>query len=277
MKKFAAVSLEKVKTYWNKRPCNIRHSPLKVGTKEYFDEVENRKYRVEGHIPLFARFCSWSDKDVLEIGCGIGTDTINFARAEARIMAIDISPRSIEIAQKRAKIYGLDNIKFQIGNAEQLTQFLPFRTYDLIYSFGTIHHTPDPERLIRQLWYYSHPKTVLKIMVYNRYSWKILHIFLTNTVKFIRNPHGLITKYSEAQKNCPITHTFSKREIKKILKRSGFRIRSICIDHIFPYDVSRYRNYEYQKVWYFKYMPISLFRMLERTIGWHICITAEVR
>lgn len=277
MKKFATISLERVKAYWNKRPCNIRHSPLKVGTKEYFDEVEERKYFVEPHISSFAQFCLWRNKDVLEIGCGIGTDTINFARAKARITAIDISYRSIQIARKRAKIYELNNIKFQIGNAEQLTQFLSPRTYDLVYSFGTIHHTPNPERAIQQLRYYSHSRTVLKIMVYNRYSWKILHIFLTNTAKFIQNPHGLITKYSEAQKNCPVTHTFSKWKIKKMLERNGFRVRRIWIDHIFPYDIPHYQNHEYQKVWYFKYMPVFVFRMLERTIGWHICITAEVK
>src|SRR5690348_1486316 len=77
---FENVSVEEVREYWNRRPCNIRHSPKPVGSKEYFDEVEARKYFVEPHIPGFAQFARWSGKRVLEIGCGIGTDTINFAR-----------------------------------------------------------------------------------------------------------------------------------------------------------------------------------------------------
>ena len=68
-----------VQDYWNRRPCNVRHSKLEVGTRAYFDEVEERKYFVEPHIPEFAQFSRWKGKRVLEIGCGIGTDAVNFA------------------------------------------------------------------------------------------------------------------------------------------------------------------------------------------------------
>ena len=76
---FSEVSVDHVREYWNKRPCNIRHSPSEIGTRQYFDEVEARKYFIEPHILPFAQFERWKGKRVLEIGCGIGTDTINFA------------------------------------------------------------------------------------------------------------------------------------------------------------------------------------------------------
>jgi len=80
MEGFRQVPIEQVKDFWDRRPCNIRHSPKPVGTREYFDEVEARKYFVEPYIPRSAEFPRWWGKKVLEVGCGIGTDTINFAR-----------------------------------------------------------------------------------------------------------------------------------------------------------------------------------------------------
>src|ERR1700724_251398 len=110
-------TVEDVRSYWDRRPCNIRHSRREVGSPEYFDEVEARKYFVEPHIPGFAQFERWAGKRVLEIGCGIGTDTINFARHGARVTAVDLSDRSLEIARQRAGVFGLqDRIQFYQGS-----------------------------------------------------------------------------------------------------------------------------------------------------------------
>src|SRR5215470_9466740 len=123
---FSNVEISRVQEYWNARPCNIRHSAAPIGTQQYFDEVEARKYFVEPHIPLFAEFERWRGKKVLEIGCGIGTDTMSFARAGAQVSAVDLSEKSMELARKRAAMFGLeDQIKFYPGNAEQLSTFVP--------------------------------------------------------------------------------------------------------------------------------------------------------
>lgn len=93
--------IKPVKDFWNSRPCNIRHSVKDVGSKEYFDEVEKKKFFVEPHIKTFSKFERWSGKKVLEIGCGIGTAAINFARFGADYTGVELSSKSLELTQQR--------------------------------------------------------------------------------------------------------------------------------------------------------------------------------
>src|SRR5207302_4424830 len=139
--------------------------------------VEARKYFVEPHIPRFAQFEQWRGKRILEIGCGIDTDTVNFARHGAFVTAVDLSEKSLEIARRRVEVYGLsDRVQFYSGSAEDLTALVPIEPYDLVYSFGVIHHTPHPERVLEQARHYLGPGGTIKVMVYHRHSGKMLSI-----------------------------------------------------------------------------------------------------
>ena len=273
---FRDVSIEEVAEFWDRRPCNIHHSPSEVGTRQYFDEVEARKYFVEPHILRFAEFQRWRGKKVLEIGCGIGTDTINFARHGAWVTVVELSEKSLEISRKRAEIYRLqDRIRFYCGNAEELSLFLPVETYDLIYCFGVIHHMPHPERVIQQIQqHYVRPGSTLKLMVYHRYSWKVLWILLAYGYGAFWRLDQLIARHSEARTGSPITYTYSRSEVRKLL--NGFTITEMWVDHIFPYRIPDYVRYRYVKEWYFRHMPRPVFRWLEQRFGWHLCATAQV-
>jgi ubiquinone/menaquinone biosynthesis C-methylase UbiE len=276
MSDFSRVSVDQVRTYWDRRPCNIRHSPKPVGTREYFDEVEARKYFVEPHIPQFADFDRWRGKKVLEIGCGIGTDTVNFARHGAMVTAVDLSPQSLELARRRTEVFGLQqNVRFYSGSAEELTSFVPVETYDLIYSFGVIHHTPHPERVLQEMKRYAQPGTTIKIMVYHRHSWKVFSILLGyGKGKFWRLKE-LVAEHSEAQTGCPVTYTYTREEGRQLIESSGFRATDIFVDHIFAYRIPEYVKYEYVKTWPLNWTPSPAFRWMERHFGWHLCLTAE--
>jgi len=270
-------AIEEVHEYWNARPCNIRHSTKPVGTKEYFDEVEARKYLVESHIPAFADFKSWKGKKVLEIGCGLGTDTINFARHGAQVTAVDLTEKSLELARQRARVFGLeDRIRFIQANAEELSASVPVEPYDLVYSFGVIHHTPHPGKVLDEIRKYVTPRSTIKIMVYNRWSWKVLWILFVYGKCRFWNLNGLIAKYSEAQTGCPVTYSYSRTEGRRWLAEHGFQTTGVMVDHIFPYFIPAYVQHRYQVLWYFRWMPRGLFRALERAFGWHLCLTARV-
>jgi len=272
---FREKNVAQVRDYWNARPCNIRHSPQPVGSREYFDEVEARKYLVEPHIPAFAEFQRWAGKRVLEIGCGIGTDTLNFARAGARVTAVDISEKSLDLARRRANVFELsDRIDFRIADAEVLSEAIPPEPYDLVYSFGAIHHTPNPGRVVEQVRrHFVHTGSEFKVMVYHRRSWKVFWILLAEGKGAFWKLDELVARNSEAQTGCPVTYTYTPASARSLLR--GFRVESLFVDHIFPYRIRDYVQYRCVKNWYFRILPPAVFRAMERRWGWHLCVTAR--
>src|SRR5271156_3005852 len=105
--------IEQVRNFWNRMPCNLRHGTSLPGSPAWSREVTARKYFVEPHIPGFAQFARWRGKHVLEIGCGIGTDTVEFEKAGAFTDAVDVSAASIRLANQRCR-----RTRFYVADAE---------------------------------------------------------------------------------------------------------------------------------------------------------------
>ena len=255
----AEPTISEVAAYWNRRPCNVRHSSREVGSREYFDEVEERKYFVEPHIPGFADFARWKGKRVLEIGCGIGTDAVNFVRAGAQYSAIELSAESLALTRRRFETYGLEG-NLVLGNAEQLDQLFSAEQFDLVYSFGVIHHTPRPRAVIDAARRVIRPDGEFRFMLYARNSWKALMI-----------EAGL--DQPEAQFGCPIALTFTEDDVRQLLD-GAFRIEAVTQDHIFPYVIEKYVKYEYEVQPWFRAMPQEMFAALQSRLGWHLMIKA---
>lgn len=274
---FSDVAVDDVRRFWNRRPCNIRHSDAAIGTREYFDEVEAKKYAVEPHIPGFARFERWAGKWVLEIGCGIGTDTINFARAGAEVVAVDLSDESLRLVKQRARVYGRqDHIHAMQADAEHLSAAFPDSGWaDLIYSFGVIHHSPHPERILAEARKLIAPAGELRVMVYHRRSTKVAALIARHPLRALRGIDRAVAIQSEAQTGCPITYTYSRRQAREFVEAAGFVVENIFVDHIFPWAISPYREHRFERRWYWRPVPARAFRVLERRLGWHLCIVAK--
>jgi len=256
-------TIEEVQKFWDARPCNIRHGTAPVGTREYFDQVEKRKYFVEPHIPTFAEFPRWKDRYVLEIGCGIGTDTVSFARAGAYVTAVDLSTESLKLTEKRVKAYGLeDRVVLKQANCEELSRTVDPYPYDLIYSFGVIHHTPSPDRAMQELANFAGPDTVLKLMLYAKYSIKSLQMLISSVT-------------CEAQPGVPVAYTYTKRGVRKLLE-PHFELTSARKEHIFSWSIPEYVRHEYRQALPWRWMPHHLFRALERLFGWHYLIEGKL-
>lgn len=251
--------LTQVRDYWNKRPCNVRHSKSPVGTKEYFDEVEARRYANEPHNYTFADFDRWKGKRVLEIGCGIGTDAVNFARAGADYTGVDLSEESVKLCKKRFEVFGLHG-RIREANAEELDLLFAGEKFDLIYSFGVIHHAPRPERVVQCLPSLLADDGEVRAMLYAKNSWKNILI-------------NANWDQPEAQDNCPQAVTYTHSEVRELFKE--FDTVHVEQDFIFPWNIEHYVKYEYVKQPWFDAMPPELFRILEKSLGWHLMITAK--
>lgn len=153
--------------FWSDYQPGFRFTDQPVGTPAFFRAVEQHRYRLEPAIREMAAFLSWAGRDVLEAGCGIATDGINFARAGARYTGVDFSPTAIELAQLRfhqegqgGRLVRSDIANLPVGDATQ----------DLVYSNGVIHHLPDAEPAVAEMHRVLRPGGRALVMVYHRSS-----------------------------------------------------------------------------------------------------------
>ena len=271
---FEQVNLETVKKYWNDRPCNIRHSNKEIGTKEYFEDVEKRRYMVEPHIIEFADFSNCRGKKVLEIGCGIGTDSVSFLKNGANLTGVDLSDESIKLAKKRIKVYGFE-ADIRYANAEKLSDYLQPTKFDMIYSFGVLHHTPNPINSFKEVTKYMDSNSEFRMMVYHKGAFKVFQILEQYDFEYGKADE-LIAKHSEAQTGCPVTYSYTPKEITGILDEVGLEVTKIEIAHIFPYKIDEYKRYEYVKesIWD---MPESTFKEFQSKYGWHLLVTSKLK
>lgn len=254
----------KIKKYWNQRPCNIQHSKKPFLSKEYFNEVKKKKYFVEPHILRFADFKKYKKKVVLELGCGIGTDACQFIKNDAKYFGIDCSEKSLDIARERVQILNLqkNNAYFFNLNIENLSKIKKLNVrFDLIYSFGVIHHTMNMKKCFNEIYKLADRNTEIKIMLYAKNSYKNF---------LIKDTHY---RY-EAQKGCPVTHKVDYHDLKRLLGKK-FTITKLEQDFIFPYKINLYKKNIYKKLEYFKVMPKKIFNILQKNIGEHLLISLK--
>jgi ubiquinone/menaquinone biosynthesis C-methylase UbiE len=161
------IGIDRVKTFWNANPCNADLSRSEERLR-YFQEISDRRYgRREWHVPIVAEFEKFQGKDVLEIGCGMGTDGLEFAKNGANYFGVDLTPQSVALARERFDLFGIPG-RFEVANAEELS--FADDSFDHVYSFGVIHHSPAPEKIVREIHRVLKKGGTFTVMLYNRNS-----------------------------------------------------------------------------------------------------------
>jgi ubiquinone/menaquinone biosynthesis C-methylase UbiE len=163
---------QQVREYWNAHPCGTQFTELEWGSKKFFDEVERFRYETQPFMRSLLEFDNFRGKQLLEIGCGLGTDLLQFARAGAKVTGVDLTPASIELVKKRFSLEGLP-VDARVADAENL----PFAdaSFDVVYSFGVLHHTPNTHKTIDEVYRVLKPGGRAIIMLYHKNS---VHVYL---------------------------------------------------------------------------------------------------
>lgn len=159
---------DRVRAFWQANPCGTKFSDAEPGTRLFYERVEEHRYEKEWHIPAAADFASARGLKVLEIGCGLGTDGAQFARAGADYTGVDLTEAAVELARRRFELFDLAG-EFRTADAENLD--FADESFDLVYSHGVLHHTPDTERAVREVHRVLRKGGRAVVMLYHRDSY----------------------------------------------------------------------------------------------------------
>ena len=286
----------RVHDFWQANPCGTKFAQAEVGTREFFDAVERHRYETESHIRDCIGFDRWRGRDVLEVGCGLGTDAINFARAGARYTGIDLTEASIELVRRRFEIEGL-NADLKVADAEDL----PFadESFDLAYSHGVLHHTPDTRRAIDELHRVLKPNGAAMVMLYHRnsYNYYVNIMALRRMgVRLLRFDWGprLVHKLTgeDEARLCELQRLY-RRDPERLLDRDEFLNQNtdgagnpLARVYTRREAVAMFSNFRevrtevhfLNKRWIplmGRLMPRAVERRLGRIAGWHLWIIAK--
>ncbi len=201
---------ELVEEFWNLASCGESLYLHGNTEKEAFLAQEKSRYELEPYILTFADFERYRNKKVLEIGVGLGADHQKFAEAGAELYGIDLTERAIFNTAKRLSIFELySNLKK--GDAENLS--FPDENFDLVYSWGVIHHSPNTKKAIDEIYRITKKGGEVKIMIYHTYSLVGYMLWIRYALLKLRpftNLKEIYDKYLES----PGTKAYSKEEAK---------------------------------------------------------------
>jgi len=160
-------TVDNVRAFWNTEACGTHFVKEFASEEDFYEQFREHRYRTEWHIPLLVPFAEAKDKKVLEIGTGNGADAAMFAMNGAIYTGVDLTEAALEATRKHFAVLRLTG-RFQRENAETLS--FPSETFDWVYSHGVLHHTPNPQRAIDEVWRVLKPGGKAIIMLYHKHS-----------------------------------------------------------------------------------------------------------
>ena len=190
----------------------VRHWEEEACGERYGSAQERLRYVLEPEIAAFADFPSGRDREVLEIGIGMGADLLRWARAGARVTGVDITQRAVQLTKDRLRSAGM-RAHLQVADAEALP--FPDGSFDLVWSWGVLHHTPRSESALREAVRVLRPGGRFAVMVYHRHSWLAAAAWLR--FGLLRGRPAMTLRQAVSHIESPGTRAFTASEVAAVL------------------------------------------------------------
>ncbi len=261
---------QKAREQWSADPAGAVYGrEHEFGTREFFDEVERHRYQdYAPWMPHVMGFSDFPNQRLLEVGCGMGTDLLQFARGGARVTGVDLTPRSIETSRRHLELYGQGG-DFALTDAEKL----PFadETFDVAYSNGVLHHTPDTAEAVREIHRVLRPGGLARVMLYHRNSWNywfeiVLHRGLLRA-QLLRGQtaEDIMSRFVEVNEGegRPLVKAYTRRQARELF--SMFGEVTVQVDQLIRPELYMAG----------RLVPERLFTRLRHTLGWNVIISAR--
>jgi ubiquinone/menaquinone biosynthesis C-methylase UbiE len=240
-----------VREYWNRHIHDLDITTHPVGSPGFFADLDQYHFEKLHHLPRLIDFDGYKGRQVLEVGCGAGTDLVRFARGGAHVTGVDISPSALALARQNFQQQGL-NADLREADGEQL----PFdaNSFDLVYAHGVVQYTAHAQALVDECRRVLKPGGEAIFQVYNRLSWL--------------NALSKLMKVPLEHEDAPVLHKYSVGEFRALLRH--FRDVRI-VEERFPVKSRLHGGW---KGLLFNTFFVGTFnalpRGLVRRFGWHL-------
>jgi ubiquinone/menaquinone biosynthesis C-methylase UbiE len=259
-----------VREHWESETCGTRGVDAEE-RREFFRTLTLERYTIDRHIPKWARFYRGRDKDLLEIGVGAGTDFVNWVRHGARAVGIDLTDAGVALTKERLALEGL-NAVVQRGDAESLD--FPDASFDIVYSYGVLHHTPNTPRAFREAYRVLRPGGTLLAMIYRANSWTGAMLWAMHyaaKLNPLHSPREAIYNFLES----PGTKSYTKTEARALLCEFSwikFDVVLLAGDTLSMRPSSKYQGVAHRLAW--SLYPRGVIRRFGRPLGLGLLIEA---
>ncbi len=266
----------RTRSVWGASPAGTTHAPgLTPGTKEFFEQARQRRRTEE--LPFLAElipFSTWSGRRVLELGCGAGFDAYECCAAGCEYTGIDLTPENPERTAKHLGFYGF-RPSVLVADAEQL----PFEEgrFDIVFSNGVLHHTPDMSASFREAYRVLQPGGEFWVILYHRHSifhWVSLflvqHLLAFGFLKMSFRERLSRIEFTTAESH-PLVNVYSRGEVASILERCGFAVHNVWVRKLAPEDLPNLPVLRY--LW--RSLPSTWLDRLGRRWGWYVIARGE--